>query len=200
MHGSSPQEYDHGSTRVLLESAVPTESTLFGPIIDEMSAKRADPNYYDDVYAEFNLIPPQPTYELEPSEGASVSLGQRALALEAITLAISHEHKLSGAKVQANDPASYFSRQYGNDVYNVLEGMKARQYQLDQARKAAIEVLNASTAMQESGFTEEEVDVQRTGIKQELDRLNGTGREANYGRKKIVSRADKSAQRTQQST
>jgi hypothetical protein len=147
----------------------------------------------DLVYKAFDLIPTQPMYESELREGASVSLVQRALALEAITSAISHEHKLSGAIIQSNDPASYFSRRYGNDVYNVVEGMKAKQYQLDTARGAAIEVLNASTAMHESGFTEEEVEVQRTRIKQKLATLDGTGQKANDGRKKIVSRANESA-------
>jgi len=184
-------------SREVHSSAVPVDQTLFDEKFIKIAQEKAGLSNIDDSYAELNIIPPQPEYSSDPTEGASLNLSDRAVALKAIVKARSHTSQLLGADLQARDPGSSFSREYGNDTRAVIAGMYERQNLLDREAEFQLHVLNGTTAMKNAGFSDDDTVESLDGLQGELRQFSGTGKEVRARRSKDLMKVDKTASRPQ---
>ncbi len=97
----------------------------------------------------------------------AVNLGDRALALTAITDYLNHAARLSGAN------KSNALQRYGREASRVKHGMETDVHQLKQGFDAGIAVLAAEDALRANGVDESDVEVAHTSVQAAINKDMG---------------------------
>jgi len=117
--------------------------------------------------------------DAEPVEGASVSLKDRAEALDIISKQMSQDAQLKGAYQQANIKDSDFRKRYHNPE-GVVSDMQHKQTQLRRMSSKAMETLMAKDQLLNAGFdshdVESETELESISTKHDLRNLGAEGR------------------------
>jgi hypothetical protein len=128
--------------------------------------------------------------DTEPVEGASVSLKDRAEALDIISKQMSQDAQLKGAYQQANIKDSDFRKRYQNPE-GVVSDMQHKQTQLRRMSSKAMDTLMAKDSLLEAGF--EEGDVESTNDLESMSTRHDLRNLGANGRRKLMTRLRKQA-------
>jgi len=171
------------------------ESTLFDDsIIDSMADKLGS---YDAAYRALGVSPPvyeRPEIKTESNDGASVELGARALALHNIMGTYNQLNKAMGARIASQTPSSNFNQRYRYPE-EVTEQMGGKASRMIHENEEDFDTLNATSQMLSSGFSTEEVDVQKARLKRDLSLQYGPGKAYAPERAKFVNKLARTAKK-----
>lgn len=127
---------------------------------------------------------------VETPRGASVSLGERALALADIMNYYNQANKTRGAIAS---PGALRQRYGDRGGYEVSTNMKAKSNDLGRVAKRAFETLTAEDEMLAAGFHKEDVDYGKRVLESRMAGTFGVGRAYANERNKVVSKAKKAS-------
>jgi hypothetical protein len=123
-------------------------------------------------------------------EGASVSLKDRAEALDIISKQMSQDAQLKGAYQQSNIKDSDFRKRYKNPE-NVVSEMEYKQRQLRKMSTKAMDTLMAKDSLLEAGF--DEGDVESTNDLESISTRHDLRNLGAHGRRKLITKLRKQA-------
>ena len=127
---------------------------------------------------------------IETPRGASVSLGERALALVDIMNYYNQANKTRGAIAS---PGALRQRYGDRGSYEVSTNMKAKSNDLGRVAKRAFETLTAEDEMLEAGFHKEDINYGKQVLVSRMAGKFGPGKVYAGERKKVVNKAKKAA-------
>jgi hypothetical protein len=130
--------------------------------------------------------------EQDSTEGVSVSLADRALALSNIMGTFNQLNKTMGARKVSQQANNEFQARYQNPD-EIIDRMGSKASTMLHRNKEDLNVLNATDAMVREGFDNEDVLRSRDDIKKDLINIYGPGKAYAPDRQKVVSRAIKAA-------
>ena len=122
--------------------------------------------------------------------GASVSLGERALALVDIMDYYNQANKTRGANLSSGD----LERRYGaRGAHEITTNMTAKTNVMSRAARRAFDTLTAESQMVEAGFDADDMLLARRQLERTITSQYGPGRAYARDRQKFVRRAEKVA-------
>ena len=131
---------------------------------------------------------------VEPSDGVSVELGVRALALSNIMATYNQLNKTMGANISSYYPNNDIDARYiSPDVMRERMGKKAASMLHD--NEADLNNLNATKELIAVGYEPKQVEIQRRKIGKDLLDRYGPGKVYSPVRKKVVQKAQRTANR-----
>ena len=130
----------------------------------------------------------------EPSDGVSVELGARALALNNIMATYNHLNKTMGANIISQIPDSEFNTRYQHPE-QVREHMGGKAAAMLHYNVEDFTVLNATKELIDAGFDTTQVEMQQRAINKDLLNKYGPGKAYAPARKKLVKKVSNTAQR-----
>ena len=174
------------------------ENTLFDDtVIDALADKLGS---YDQAYRSLGIS--APTYERPESvvstDGASVELGARAVAISNIMSTYNQLNKNMGARIVSEIPNSSFNQRYRYPE-EITEQMGSKASNMLHANKNDFDVLNDTEGMIRAGFSAEYAESQKAGLKRGLVNKYGPGKAYAPERKKVVTKIERTVKRSQKS-
>ncbi|RWZ78290.1 MAG: hypothetical protein EOT05_00810 [Candidatus Microsaccharimonas sossegonensis] len=170
------------------DSVVPAEGTLFNDdLIDEIA--REGNLSTAEVRQQYGIEPPR---EQEPTSGASVTLVDRAIAIDGIINGINRRNQANGASQQAEGLDNNFRRRYQHPD-EVAAIMRSNAKLDDDKREGQLDTLNATTAMIKAGFDPDDVTFYKNRVRDELKQLEGTGSKNAHKRRQFNEKVQATA-------
>lgn len=148
-----------------------------------------------DTYELLGLVPEAGDHT---HSGASVSLGERAVALANIMATFNQLNKTKGARTITHTANNRFEARYsekGEDPSAVIENMGRRAAIMIHHNELDYDVLNANQAMIAAGFNEKYVERQKNDLKKELVNVYGPGKAYVQHRSKVIRKAQVATKR-----
>lgn len=180
------------------------ETYIAEPLFDDAT--------FDEVEQTVNTIPTsydhaRPVHDVEtfhipeitkePSEGVSVELGARALALHNIMATYNQLNRTMGANIVASYTDSSFDTRYRHPD-EIREKMGHRAAVMIHHNKADFQTLNATDELIAAGFDKTQVERQERRIQADLLNEYGPGKAYADERKKVVKKAETAAKKANQ--
>lgn len=148
--------------------------------------------------ARFILGIESPQYNLpeiktvEPSDGVSVELGARALALHNVMATYNQLNKAMGANITSYYPDNDIDTRYSQPDA-VREGMGKKAARMIHDNKKDLQVLNATGELVEAGYNSKNAETQERKIGKDLLDRYGPGKAYAPDRNKVAQRAQRAA-------
>jgi hypothetical protein len=176
--------------------AVSADETLFDDtLLNEMTRTVGS---QDQAYLMLGIIPPRFERQVEPTRGAAVELGARALAVNNVMDTYNHLNKTMGARIVSERSDSDFNQRNSNPS-KVIEGMGRKAAGMIHANKDDFDTLNASADMLNAGFSAQVVDRQKRQLTTDMLNAYGPGKAYAADREKVVNKLSRTAKRTSRS-
>ena len=134
---------------------------------------------------------------VEPSDGVSVELGARALALNNIMATYNQLNRTRGANIVSQYPDNKFDTRYRHPE-EVREHMGGKAAAMLHYNDEDFNVLNATNELIAAGFDVKSVIRQEVQIKKDLLDKYGPGKAYAGNRKRVVQKAAKTAKKVNQ--
>jgi hypothetical protein len=174
-------------------SAVSVSETLFDDaLINEMADKVGS---QDEAHRMLGLIPPRYERQPEPTRGAAVELGARALAVHNVMETYNQLNKTMGARIVSERFDNEFDQRYSHPA-EVRERMGEKAASMIRANKDDFDTLNASADMVKAGFSTQVVERQKRQLTTDLLDKYGPGKAYATDREKVVNKLSRTAKRT----
>lgn len=125
--------------------------------------------------------------------GASITLAQRAVAIEAIMGYFNQANKRNG--LSRSRGYNGFDARYGRDANEVAVNMSAKETRLYAGFTRAVEALLARDDLIESGFSLEETEQTGKSLAYDLHKKYGPGRAYEKDRTKLVRTVNRTARK-----
>lgn len=134
---------------------------------------------------------------IEPSDGVSVSLGARALALKNIFATYNQLNKVMGANIiTSRSVENRFNTRYDRPE-EVIENMGLKATAMLNSNKKDLRILNATDELISAGYDPQHVQMHERKISKDLLDKFGPGKAYAPARKKVVQKVQRTANRVE---